>query len=72
MPAREVRDRVCAKVMDLQSIAPEVAEDVALAMVTGAAAGFREITAAEPQEATRRILAALNLDPEALLAALVH
>ena len=73
MPATdELSDQVCARVHDLTRLAPQVAEDVALAMVTGAARGFREISQGADGEATRRLLAALELDIHTLLAVHAH
>ena len=70
---REVSESVRARLHQLNTeLAPGVAEDVALAMLRGAAEGFREITRAEDPEATRRLLAAVELDAAAAFAALVH
>lgn len=47
-------------------------EEVALAMVKSAAQSFREISSAEPSDANRRLLAALELDVPAAVATLAH
>ena len=72
MRDNEVRDRVYARVVALREIAPDAAEEVALAMLTGTAEAFREISSGAPGDATRRIIDALGLDVPQLLAALIH
>ena len=51
--------------------APVVA-DVALAMVKGAAQGFRAAVETNPTDANRRLLEALELDVSTLVATLGH
>lgn len=72
MPAPEVRDRVYERVVALRDIAPDAAEEVALAMLAGTALAFRELSEAAHGEATRLMVEALGLDVQQLIASLVH
>ena len=72
MPTPDVRDRVYARVVALREIAPDAAEEVALAMLAGTALAFRELTEAAHDEATQLMLEALGLDVQQLIASLVH
>lgn len=70
---REVSERVRAHLHELNAqLSPGVAEDVALAMVRGAGEAFRELSPALGPAATRRLLGALQLDAQAVLAILTH
>lgn len=71
MPAQAVSEHVRSEVRALQSrVGSETAEAVALAMVSGAAQGFRDIKGHEDHDVVRRLLAAVSLDIESVAGAM--
>ena len=71
MPQRAVSDRVRAAVRELNlAVDPETAQDIALAMVAGAAQGFLDITDDGRRLALQRLLAAMEMDAAGVLGAL--
>ena len=72
MPNEAIQAQFRGRVHDLVEEFPGVAEEVALAVVKGVAQGYRDISRAAPNDANRRLLAALELDVPAVVATIGH
>ena len=73
MPAEVIETEVRKRLHELMGqVAAPIVADVALAMVKGAAQGYRDAVQITPTDANRRLLTALDLDVRAVVAALGH